>query len=153
MADHIRKQLRDAAKAALGALPPSAGVVHAYRVWPIEPASLPLVSVHTPADEVSRASQQEDPHDPETIERVIDLRVTAYRTGTEDALDDGLDASSREIEAILGEGLSVAGVELRLDYVGAVLDYQGGDQPYGSVQMRWFVEVIQAANAPDEIIA
>lgn len=153
MADHIRKQIRDATKTALGALSGSAGEVFAYRVWPIEPASLPLVSVQTAGDEVSRASPEAEAHDPEAIERVVDLRVTAYQAGGEETLDGLLDATSADVERALAAGIVVSGVELRLDYQGAAVAYEGGDQPYGSVQMRWFVEVVQQADAPDGLIA
>ena len=153
MASHLRTQLRDAVSTALSTLPPSAGDVHPYRVWPIDPASLPLVAVHTPGDEATRASPEADPDDPETIERVVDLRVTGYATGAEATLDATLDAVSREVELLLAAGVSIGGKIVKLDYQGAVLTYEGGDQPYGSVQMRWFAELVHTADAPDVLIA
>jgi hypothetical protein len=146
--------LRDAVTAALtAALPPSAGEVFPFRVWPIDPADLPLVAVATPGDDASRASPDADPDDPETMERTVDLRVTAYATASEATLDATLDAISREVEVILGSGATVGGKIVKLDYQGAVLAYEGGDQPYGSVQMRWFAELIHTADAPDVLIA
>ena len=153
MADHIRAQVRAATVSALDAVGSLAGTVKPYRVWPIEPASLPLVAVHTPGDDVGIASPEVDLGDPETITRLVDLRVTAYRAAGEDVIDDALDEASKIIEATLGVRLPVAGVDLRLDYQGAALDWQGGDQPYGSVQMKWLVEAIQYADRPDELIA
>lgn len=155
MADHIRKAIRSAAKAALVPLPTSMGEVFAYRVFPIEPNLLPLISVHTPGDEILRASPGADTEEGETIERVVDLRVTAY-TGTPvpgETFDDALDAVSLEVEKAIAGGLSVDGLELRADYQGAVITYEGGDQSYGSVQMKWFVEAIHQSETPDDLIA
>lgn len=155
MADHLRKQLREAVKALLDSeLGTNLGPVKAYRVFPIEPRECPLVAVHCQSDEVIRASPTGDEPDySEDLERVVDLRITAFAAAPEDALEDQLDEASKLIEQALAQGISMGAITLRADYQGEVSEYQAGDQPYGSVQMRWSVEMIHNSASPDVLIA
>lgn len=153
MPNHIRTQLREAISDALTTALGTAYTVKPRRVRPIEGSKLPLVSIFAPGDEVTRESPDEDFDDPVTIERTVDIRITVYRAGHEDMLDDDLDEDARKIEAGLAFGVVVDSKRVMLDYRGCAVDAEGADKNYGTIQLRYFVELINQANTPDDLVA
>lgn len=147
MANHVNRQLREAAIVLLTGLPTTGARVHSYRVNPLDGGTeLPALIVRAPADSA----------EPQTIhsglyQRSIELVVTAYAAAVAD-LDDTLDEMRKEIETALGVPFTVGGRQVDAVYQGSSLDMIAGERPAAELELRFRVDLYHAANAPDVLL-
>jgi hypothetical protein len=145
MANHVRRQVRDAFIALLSATAATAAGSRVYgnRVAKVTPALCPLINVRTPGDQASPGSFNA----PALVERVITVDVLGYIAVGSDA-DDAADELARQIEAAIdaapGLGLGVGGAY----YEGTAVELDDlGPGEVGAIRVRYTVRGI--TRAPD----
>jgi hypothetical protein len=148
MADHVRKQVRDAIVTALTGLTTTQSRVFRSRVYPLQVADLPGLCVQMPVEETSPSTI----HVPALQERNIDLAVSGYAEESA-VLDDELDTIAKEVETALSASLVVSGVNVEPVYVGMDTEFDGeAEKPHGVIRIRYRVRLFTAANAPDTLL-
>jgi hypothetical protein len=105
MADHIRRQVRDAAVAALTGLATTGSRVFASRIYPLQDAELPGLLVYTQNEDAARAELGGLLFE-RTLELVIEGHVKAA-----DGFDDTADAIAKEAEAALAANQGIGGAK------------------------------------------
>ncbi len=104
MAGHVRKQIRDAAAAILGALPTTGARVYVGRTRPLDADHLPTLLIYT------RDERSEDvAMGPATLMRSVELLVDA-RVTSQEPPDDDLDAIAVQIEETFGAASTLNGL-------------------------------------------
>ncbi|WP_299393277.1 hypothetical protein [Pelagibius sp.] len=132
MADHMRKQIRDAAVAALTGLPTTGSNVFPSRVREIPVERLPALAVYTLNEESERDAM--GPPGTAPLARVVELAVAAV---AEEAagLDDRLDQICAEVEGVLG-GTTFSGLVKGTVLEGTEVTIEGDKrQPLGVARM------------------
>lgn len=148
MADHVRRQLREAVAAALTPLATTGTRVFQGRVQSIERASLPCLVVYTSDEQVEIAQLGEPP----VYQRDIQVEVH----GLADALanlDDTLDQIGKEVEAALSASITVGGgpITLELQSVEITFDEES-ETPTGRIGHVFQARLHTVANAPDVVL-
>lgn len=145
MANHVRKQLRDAVVSALTGLATTGTNVFGSRVRPLEDSAIPGLLVFLTDED----SQDVTVSDPVLQERLQEVRVEGYAKA-DTALDDTLDQIAKEVEVALSATLTIGGKKILLGYDGcsAELD-EKGEEPTGSITLRFKAQVYTAAGIPD----
>jgi hypothetical protein len=138
---HVRKTIRDAAKAALTGLTTTGARVFASRVYDLQESDLPGLRVYTNGESAAPSSAGVG----HSVERVLELVIEACSKKAS-GLDDELDAMLEEVEVALGAGLAPAkSVELRR----VEIEMQGeADKPIGVARMTFEVSYFTALGAP-----
>lgn len=145
---HVRQSLRAAVIAAVTGLASTGSRVYAARVYPLQAAQMPALSVAT----VGESAEPRGMGFADVIERVVTVEVTGHARETA-GLADTLDTIAEEVETALGAGVSVGGVTVALDYAGAEINFSGEvDQPVGTVAMRWTALLFTLSNAPGTLV-
>lgn len=145
MADHVRKQLREAVAAAVTGLTTTGARVFQSRVYPIQAAELPGLSVYTESETAEESTVEPDP----TVRRVVELRVDGYASAVAD-LDDVLDQIAKEVETALAPGVSVSGQSVELVYTGCQIDQDAeAARPHGLVSLQFTAELFTTSGVPD----
>jgi len=147
MANHLRRQIRDAAAALIAAGATAAGSrVYAGRRTPLATASLPAVCVFTDDEEVEVLSI----HGPHKQQRTIRLAVRLLAADGATAPQDALDALSVQVEALLGAAGALSTVCRALSLSSAA--FEPAEETAGAVEaltLSYVATVTAAANAPD----
>lgn len=145
MAYHVRKQLRDAVTTALTGLTTTGARVYGYRVYALDPENeLPALSIYTTEEDAQGVTI----HGPATVERVVAVRVKAFaRSGS--GLDDTLDLIAKEVETVLGAALTLGSKSVLLAYGGCEIDHEAGDQPIGTLELKYLGTLYNTATVPD----
>lgn len=145
MANHVRRQLREAVAAAVTSLTTTGARVFQSRVYALQDAELPGLRVFTRSEEAT----VESIHSPTLVGRVILVAVEGVAKANAD-LDDTLDLISKEVETALASGVTVAGRNVQLGYTGCETELSGeGEKPTGTISMRFEARLFNTANTPD----
>lgn len=134
MADHVRKQIRDAVAAALVAASTAAGSrVFASRVYDVQRGELPCLLVYT----IEEDSEPDTMTRPRGAQREAVVAVQAMARATAD-VDDTLDALCAEVEAALGNSLLSGLVkDLYLERTEIALVGDDAAESHGAARMAW----------------
>ena len=148
MANHARKQIRDAAVAALQ-VGTGWNLVHASRVPPAV-GQFPMLLVYADGE----GSEDMEIHANPTLERVITLTVEAValmNLRDSATTEDDLDAMAKEVEEIMaaadiGKGTTLTGTEFELVY-------DQNDQPSaGTIRLRYSITYYTQSGTPDVLV-
>ncbi len=150
MADHVRKQLRDAVKTRVTGLTTTGARVHGRRVHPLQKGTskLPALRVYAEGDD----AQESTIHAPQIVDRDVEIHVEGVAEAVGDTLDDTLDLISKEVETSLGTALTIGSKSVLLTYSGCTFRVEDGDTRAGVVDMTFRARLFNAANAPDALI-
>ena len=144
MADHLRKQIRDAAVAALTGLATSASRVFENRVHELQDAHLPGLRIYTNDDSVVIASLGVG----RLTERRTELVVECCSKQSS-GMDDELDAMIKEVEVAIAANQGIGGakwVQLR----SVKIDMEGeAEKEVGVARMTFDVHYVTALGTPD----
>jgi hypothetical protein len=146
MANHLRRQIREAIGTAVTGLTTTSTRVYQSRVVPLQDTNLPALLIYTRAERSSPATV----HGPRIVERTAEVEIVAVAKATSD-IDDTLDGICKEVETALAwpvSGLATLAKDLRL--VSTDLDLNGeGEKQTGSATLRYEVDYFNLENAPD----
>jgi hypothetical protein len=146
MADHLRKQIRDAIVARLGGLPSTGSNVFTAPVYPLEDSQLPALIVSIVSETTGWAEPTEPA--PRIIGRSCFARITAVAKATA-ALYDTLDQIALEVEVALSMPAFTPSGSKFIDYVSIDIEQVAAEQPTGRAEMLFNVRYLAAENAPD----
>jgi hypothetical protein len=145
MANHIRRQLREAVAAAVTGLTTTGANVFQWPAYALQDANLPALRVSA----TDSSSQVESIHAPALISRIVEVIVEGVAKANAD-LDDTLDDIAKEVESALGPGVTVSSKTVQLGYTGCEIEVSGdGEKPTGTIRMRFETTLYNLANAPD----
>lgn len=146
MANHLRRQIREAVAAAVTGLTTTSTRVFQSRVYPLEASDLPALLV---VAEVER-TQAVTIHAPRGLQRTLAVDVIGIARATAD-LDDTLDLIAKEVEIALAPPVSaLAGLATTIGPPQTDIAIDGSsEKPTGRVRLRFEIEYFTADNAPD----
>lgn len=135
MADHVRKQIRDAVETALTGLATTGATVFTSRVYPIEADSLPCLAILTATETIALdEGTLEAPH------RLLTVEVRGIAKATS-ALDDTLDTIAKEVEVAMRSDITLGGLSAGLDLSSTEMELTAeGDQPHGQVSLFYIIQ-------------
>lgn len=145
MANHVRRQLRDAVTTALTGLTTTGARVYGFRVYALDPENeLPALSIYITEEDAQGVTI----HGPASVERIVSLHVKGFaRAGS--GLDDTLDLIAKEVETVLGAALTIGSHSVLLAYQGCEIEHEAGDQPIASIDIKYTATLFNTATAPD----
>lgn len=145
MANHLRRQIREAAATTLTGLATTGSRVFQMRVYPLQDAELPGLLIYTNSETSERTTLPR----PSIMERRLELVVEGYAKANAD-LDDTLDGIAKEVEvAMFGNpGLTGTAKSATLRASETMLE-DGGEHPVGRIRMTWEVLYFASEGAPD----
>jgi hypothetical protein len=146
MADHLHKQIREAAATALTGLTTSGARVYQNRLHPFDSTSLPGLRISLAGDSVT----PETIHHPHIQSHQLALVVECVAAAVAD-LDDKCDLMSKEVEIALASGITVAGRTLRPTLAGSRYDEEAGGTPAGSKRLNFTVDYECLNTTPDTL--
>jgi len=144
MSEHVRKQIRNAAKGALQGLATTGDRVYVSRVYPLDRAKLPGLLIFTPAE----ASGRED--SPTDLMRDMTLQIHGIARISSN-MEDELDDIALEVETAL-DALGLAGLAKIYHGIQATvstLEGEDADQPHGAIAMEFLYTYRTVTGAPD----
>jgi hypothetical protein len=146
MANHLRRQIRDAIKTALTGLTTTGANVFTDRVYPTARGKLPCLLVHQD-NELSASATLPAPR---LLNRVLRVMVTAVVEAAS-GVDDSLDQICKEVEIALAMPCAaLAGMAKVITLVATDFAFDGSaQQPVGQAAMTFEVQYMVAENAPD----
>lgn len=144
MADHLHKQIRDAAAAALTGLVTTAARVYANRLHPMEETSLPGLRISTDSDDVSPLTVNLPHVQQHRLTLVIECCARAI-TG----LDDACDQMQKEVEIALAAGFLIGTRRIYPVLTGSQYDDEAAGTPAAVKRVEFFVEYHTLHTQPD----
>jgi hypothetical protein len=145
MANHVRRQLRDAVTTAVTNLATTGARVFGRRVYALDQVNeLPCLEVYSTEEEAGLVTV----HAPATVERVVEIHVVGHAAANTD-LDDTLDLIAKEVETALANGVVISSKTVALIYRGAAIEFEAGERPIGSIDLRFNASLYNTATAPD----
>ena len=146
MADHLRRQIREAIATAVTGLTTTSTRVYQSRVYPLETGNLPCLLVRSSSEVVEALTI----HAPRMQQRSVNVEVVAVARATAD-LDDALDGICKEVEIALAMPVSaLAGKAKNCSLSSTEIELTGGaEKPVGTATMTYVVEYFALENAPD----
>ncbi|KKM25616.1 hypothetical protein LCGC14_1593230 [marine sediment metagenome] len=145
MSDHIRKQIRKSAIAALQGLATTGSRVYESRVYPLAQAQLPGLCVFTPLE----ASGRED----SPTESMRDMTLMVHGVvAISDKLEDELDDIALEVEIALDELADLDGLaKIYHGIQGTVTTLSGeeAEKPYGAIDLEFLYTYRTRSGTPD----
>jgi hypothetical protein len=146
MADHLRRQIRDAIATAVTGLATTGARVYTSRVHPLTADELPGLRIMTQSELVGDTSLGA----PRVLERRLRLTVHAIAQAL-DTLDDTLDQICKEVEVALAMPCAaLANLAKSITLVATDIDMSGdAERPVGIAAMTYEVFYMTAENAPD----
>lgn len=147
MANHLRRQIREAIATAVTGLATTGARVFQSRIYPLATTDLPGLRVTTHEENVDASQSLPAPR---IIQRRLEVRITALARATAD-LDDTLDGICKEVEIALAMPCAaLAGLAKVITLASTSIDWSGdAEQPVGSAAMTYEVIYMNAENAPD----
>lgn len=145
MTDHVRKQIRNAAKEALIGLGTTGERVFVSRVYPLDKAKLPGLLIFTPGEDSGREDS------PTELMRDMTLQVhgiVRISTSIEDELDDIALEVEKALDA-LGLVSGLAKIYHGIQGTVSTLAGEDNDQPHGAIAMEFLYTYRTATGAPD----
>jgi len=140
MADHVRKQIRDAVVTTVTGLVTTGTNVFQSRVYPLQTSALgselPALVVLTSTETVDLDIGTLDaPH------RLLTVEIKAIEKATS-ALDDTLDEIAKEVETAMGIDITLGGLCIGVDLSNTpeIELTSEGDQPHGQVSLFYIVK-------------
>lgn len=147
MANHVRKQLRDAVATAVTGLATTASRVHGYRVYALgSSVDLPALSVYVESEDAELATV----HAPAVVERRVTVHVRGFARAAS-GVEDTLDTIAKEVETALASGVTVGAKTVPLAYAGCDIEWEAGDRPIGAVDLRFTATLFNTASTPDSL--
>lgn len=150
MANHARRQIRDAVVTALTGLATTGTRVYSTRVYPLQPTDLPCLLVYT-AEERAKSITMPAPRQQL---RTLVLGVEAVAKATAD-LDDVLDGIAKEVEVAM-QAQSGPLLALVRDYTldRTTIGVSGeSESQVGVARMFWSFDFLTAEGSPDAVLA
>ncbi len=144
MANHLHRQIREAAETLLTGLTTTTTHVYANRLHPMADAHLPGLRIFMDDEEATALTM----HTPMMLDRGVDLVVECCAKAAS-ALDDTLDQISKEVEVAMSAGITISGKNLSAIYAGMKFDDEQADKPVGIKRLRFRIEFTSMNNAPD----
>jgi hypothetical protein len=146
MANHLRRQIREAVGTAVTGLATTGARVFQSRVYPLPVTDLPGLTIATDSESSIGATLGA----PRLIDRVLRLRVIAWARATAD-LDDTLDQICKEVEIALAMPCAaLAGIAKTITLISTEIELEGtADKPVGQAALTYEINYIAAENAPD----
>ena len=147
MANHLRRQIRDAMVTALTGLATTGANVFGSRVYPLQDANLPALRVSTPAEEINILSMGYDRLMERTLTVTVDACVKAV-SGYENSVDQIV----KEVEVVLGAGANLTlGALCKHVTLRSINTELAGDaeKPIAVATMNFEVLYVAALSAPD----
>lgn len=150
MADHARKQIRDAILERLAGLPTTGDRVFTGRVHPVQRAEKPLLLLWSREEPAAPGSSGR----PVLLERTYTLVVEALAENADPAaLEDTLDRIAAEVEAALGGDPHLGGLATDMQLVRTDWDFDGsGAVPNARIGLGWQVLYRTAENDATAIV-
>ena len=144
MANHVRRQIRDAVATALTGLATTGTRVFPSRTQVLQDANLPGLRVYTQQEDVLIGSIDAS----RLQERTLTLLVEGVAK-VNDTLDDTLDQIAKEVEVALDAAQGAGGAKyLQLTNTDIEMNAEG-EQDTGTVRLTYEVLYITATGAPD----
>ena len=143
MANHVRRQLREAVATAVTGLTTTGARVYQSRVYPLQTTDLPCLVVTSDGDDIEYLTL----NTPAQQQRETTIRIEAYVRGTAD-VDDTMDLISKEVEIAIAGMSTFKNITLRATR----LEMDQGDQPIGKNTMIFKTDLYTVSNAPDVLI-
>lgn len=146
MANHLRRQIREAIATAVTGLATTGSRVFQSRVYPVQTTELPCLLIYTR----SETSTPLTIHPDRVLDRVLQLEIVAIAKATAD-LDDTLDGVCKEVETALAMPLSaLSGKGKSIQLVSTEIELSGeGERPTGQAVLTYQVDYFNQENAPD----
>lgn len=145
MSDHVRKQIREAAKVALQGLATTGDRVFSSRVYPLARAKLPGLVLYTPNEDSGREDS------PTESMRDVTLNVHGIIRISED-LENEMDDIAVEVETALDELGDIDGLcKIYHGIQGTATTMAGEDvdQPHGAIAMEFLYTYRTRAGSPE----
>jgi hypothetical protein len=145
MANHLRRQIREAIGTAVTGLATTGANVFQSRVYPAETSKLPCLLVFTRSETV----EAETIHAPRTLSRVLSVEVQAVTKATAD-IDDALDGICKEVEVALAAPSAVLALADDIVLRSTDIEMIGSqEKPAGVARMVFDVSYYSLATTPD----
>ena len=146
MADHVRKQIRDAAAAALTGLATTGARVYESKTHELQDANLPGLRIYTNSETLEILELLHSAN--RTIHRVLDLLVECCSKKAS-GMDDELDAMIKEVEVALAANQGIGGAKwVQLQRI--EIDMEGeAEKEVGVARMTFAVHYTTALATPD----
>jgi len=143
MANHLRRQIRDAAVSALSGLTTSGTRVFENRVYDLQDTDLPGLRIYTNNEDVEIASLGIS----RLLERSLELVVECCAKST--TFDDTVDLMIQEVEVAIAANQGMGGAKyVQLKRIEIEMAGEG-EKPIGVARMTFEVPYITALSAPD----
>jgi hypothetical protein len=145
MANHLRRQIREAIAIAVTGLPTTGARVYESRVYPLQDSNLPGLLVYTE----NETSERRTLAAPGLMVRTLRVVVRAVAKAASN-LDDALDQICKEVEIALAMPNATVSMAKSITLVATDIEMQGtAEKPTGHAAMTYEVVYIAAENAPD----
>ena len=144
MANHLRRQIRDAAAGYLTGLTTTGMHIATGRVYPVQDSELPALRVYTNEQAVEQETINANPVEGSVLQLVVEA-IAKATSGT----DDILDGIAKEVQVALAAQQTLAGVKNVLLRSIEPDRYGEGEQELGILRLTFEVAFKSAQNAPD----
>lgn len=144
MANHLRRQIREAAAARVTGLGTTASRVFQMRIYPLQAAELPGLLVFTNDETAQRMTLGA----PSILERRLELVIEGFAKATSN-LDDTLDGIAKEVEVAIAGDHGLGGLAKSTTLRSTAVQMVEADQPLGMVRLVFEVVYMARENAPD----
>lgn len=142
MAEHVRRQLREAVATAVTGLATTGARVFQSRVYPVQSAEMPGLLVYTTGEEVTDQSVGL------IIGRTVQVVIEGCAKASAD-LDDTLDQIAKEVEIALASAVTVGGKSVLLSYEGCDIEFDESNKPAGVISLRFNALIYTQRSTPD----
>lgn len=150
MANHVRRQIREAVKTLLTGLPTTGSRVFTNRLQRIDDADLPCLIINYGNEEIIAESVHYNP----PLARSLPITIKAYAQANS-GFDDVADEMIKEVEAVLSvavfddAALSALAKNLQLQSIDEPEFDGDGAQPVAQVSMQYLITYYTQASTPD----
>lgn len=141
MAEHIRRQVREAVRDALTGLATTEARVFTSHPFPLEGSEIPGLVIVVPGEELGVSSLRGAGASQLRLDRTIQVVVVAYAEGQ--SVEDTLDAIGTEVETAIAAAFPIGGSQAPIQQIlmtGADIQIDGGARlRSGELRMRFEV--------------
>ncbi len=145
MSDHVRKQIRNAAKQALIGLGTTGDRVYISRVYPLAQAQLPGLLLFTPSEDSGREDSPTESMRDVTLQVHGIVRISK---NLEDELDDIAFEVEQALDA-LGDMDGICKIYHGIQGTASTLAGEDVDQPHGAIALEFLYTYRTRAGSPD----
>lgn len=144
MANHLRRQIREAAATRVTGLATTSSRVFQMRIYPLQAAELPGLLVFTNNETAQRLTIGA----PSIMERSLELVVEGYARATSN-LDDTLDGIAKEVEVAIAGDYNLGGLAKAATLRATQVELVDADQPIGMIRLTFDVTYMAREDTPD----